>query len=151
LALAREIEERLRAALKAGRAAELSALRLVKTELSNKRVELKIADIGDLEDETVLEVIRGMVKKREKAIELFEQGGRKDLADKDRVEIAILQTLLPQELSGEALRALVQEVISEVGAQGPRDMGKVMGALKGRPGVNPGAASKIVKELLSGG
>lgn len=147
--LARAIDERIRTAMKAGRAAELSTLRLIKTELSGRRVELKVADVTDLDDAVVIETLRGMVKKREKAIELFEQGGRKDLADKDRAEIAFIQGLLPQELGEEALRALCAEVISAVGAQGPRDMGKVMAALKGRPGVNPAAASRIVKELLA--
>jgi hypothetical protein len=113
-------------------------------------VEIKVAEVTDLADDVVLEVLRSMVKKREKAIELFEQGGRKDLADKDRGEIAVIQALLPKELGEEELRALVGRVIAEVGAQGPRDMGKVMGALKGRPGVSPGAASKIVREMLGG-
>jgi uncharacterized protein YqeY len=149
--LAREIEQRIRGAMKAGQAAELSTLRLIKTELSAKRVELKVADVAALEDDVVLAVLRGMVKKRENAIELFEQGGRKDLADKDRAEIAFLQSFLPQELSEDELRALAREVIAEVGAQGPREMGKVMAALKGRPGVNAGAASRIVKELLTPG
>jgi hypothetical protein len=148
--LARQVETGIRTALKAGRAEELSALRLIKTELSSKRVELKVADVADLTDEVVVEVLRGMVKKREKAIELFEQGGRVDLADRDRREIAVIQTLLPRELSDDELRALAREAIASVGAQGMRDMGKVMAALKARPGVNPAAASRIVKELLSG-
>jgi hypothetical protein len=148
-ARAKDIDERIKAALKAGRAEELSTLRLAKAELSNKRVELKVPNTSDLDDDVVLDILRSMVKKREKAIELFEQGGRKDLADKERSEIGILQGLLPQELTGEALRSLVAAVIGEVGATTPRDMGKVMAALKGRPGVNASLASPIVKELLS--
>jgi hypothetical protein len=149
--LASQVEEGIRAALKAGRKEELSALRLIKAELSNRRVELKAQSVTDLDDPTVVEVLRSMIKKREKAIELFEQGGRRDLADKERSEIAVIQTLLPKEISEDELRALASQVIAEVGAQGPRDMGKVMSALKGRPGVNPAAASRVVKEMLSAG
>ena len=148
-ALAKDIEDRIRAALKASRASELQTLRFIKTELSMKRVELKVADITLLEDDVVLDIMRGMVKKREKAIELFEQGGRKDLADKEREEIAHLQALLPTELTEDDLRALISQLITETGAAGPRDMGKVMAAMKGRPGVNSGVASKLVKDLLS--
>ena len=148
-ALAKDIEDRIRAALKASRASELQTLRFIKTELSMKRVELKVADITLLEDDVVLDIMRGMVKKREKAIELFEQGGRKDLADKEREEIAHLQALLPKELTEDDLRALISQLITETGAAGPRDMGKVMAAMKGRPGVNSGVASKLVKDLLS--
>ena len=148
-ALAKDIEDRIRAALKASRASELQTLRFIKTELSMKRVELKVADITLLEDDVVLDIMRGMVKKREKAIELFEQGGRKDLADKEREEIAHLQALRPTELTEDDLRALISQLITETGAAGPRDMGKVMAAMKGRPGVNSGVASKLVKDLLS--
>ena len=149
LGLAHQVEEGIRAALKAGRTEELSALRLIKAELSYRRVELKVQNVADLDDPTVVEVLRSMIKKREKAIELFEQGARRDLADKERVEIKIIQTLLPKEIPEEELRALARQVIDELGAQGPRDMGKVMGALKGQPGVNPAAASRVVKELLA--
>lgn len=135
--------------MKASRAAELSTLRLIKTELSTRRVELKVADVTDLDDETVLEILRSMVKKREKAIELFEQGNRKDLADKERAEIVLLQELLPKELDEAALRTLIAATIAEVGATTPKDMGKVMAALKAHAGVNPQAASKLVKDLLS--
>jgi len=147
--LAKDIDDRIRAALKGGRASELSTLRLIKTELSTRRVELKLKDVTDLDDESVLEIMRGMVKKREKAIELFEQGNRKDLADKEREEISQIQELLPKELGEDALKALITQVIGELGAAGPRDMGKVMAALKGRPGVNGGVASKLVKDLLN--
>ena len=147
--LVSQIEEGIRAALKAGRKDELSALRLIKTELSNRRVDLKLQSIADLDDLTVVEVLRSMVKKRKNAIELFEQGGRRDLADRERFEITVIESLLPKEISEEELCALARQVIAEVKAQGPRDMGKVMGALKGRPGVNPATASRLVKELLS--
>lgn len=147
-ALALDIDERIKAALRAGRALELSTLRLIKTELAQKRVELKIATVGELPDDLVLDTMRSMVKKREKAIELFVQGGREDLADKERAEIVVLEGLLPKALDEAALRALVAATIAEVGAAGPRDMGKVMAALKGKEGVNPAIASKLVKELL---
>ena len=148
-ALALDIDVRIRSALKGGRAVELSTLRLLKTELSQKRVEEKLASTADLSDNVVLDTMRGMVKKREKAIELFVQGQRPDLADIERAEIVVLEELLPKDLTDDELRGLVARTIQEVGAAGPRDMGKVMAALKGKEGVNPALASKLVKELLS--
>src|SRR5687767_2264781 len=110
-ALAKDIEDRIRAAMRGSRASELQTLRFIKTEMSTRRVELKLKDVTDLDDDTVLEIMRGMVKKREKAIELFEQGDRKDLADKEREEIAHIQALLPKELSEEELKTLITQVI----------------------------------------
>lgn len=146
--LVQRLDARIREALKAGRAEELGALRLVKAELSTRRVELKVAEVTALSDEVVVEVLRSMVKKREKAIELFEQGGREDLARKERGEIEVITGFLPAELSEEELRAAVDAAIAEVGATSIRDMGKVMALLKSRPGVNPAQASKLVKERL---
>ena len=91
-----------------------------------------------------------MVKQRRDSIEAFDKGGRKDLADKERAEIAVLEEFMPKGLSEAETRDAIAGVIAAVGAAGPKDMGKVMGALKaqfaGR--MDFGRASGLVKELL---
>lgn len=123
-----------------------------------KRTQLSktITEIAELEkqsqvtDDEVLEVIAGEVKKRKEAIEQFKTGGREDLAQKEKSEMDILAIYLPEQASEDEIRAEVQKTIAELNAQGPKDMGKVIGAvmakLKGR--TEGGMVSKIVKELL---
>jgi uncharacterized protein YqeY len=93
-----------------------------------------------------------MIKQRQESIELYEKGGRADLAGQEREEIAIITAYLPQQMSEDDAKAAIAAVIGETGAQGMKDMGKVMGALKQRYAgrMDFGKASPIVKGLLSG-
>ncbi|MBI2063139.1 MAG: GatB/YqeY domain-containing protein [Candidatus Yanofskybacteria bacterium] len=130
----------------------------VKNKELMKRQQLSktISDAGELEkqsqlmDEEIIGVIGSEVKKRKEAMEQFKTGGRDDLAQKEKSELDILLTYLPEQLSEDGIRAEVQKTISELGAAGIKDMGKVIGAvmakLKGK--ADGGAVSKIVKELL---
>ena len=101
-------------------------------------------------DDEVLEVIASETKKRREAIEQFKTGGREDLAQKEKLEMDILAAYLPEQASEEEVRAEIQKAIADLNAQGPKDIGKVIGAamvkLKGR--ADGGMVSKIVKELL---
>ena len=111
-------------AMKAKDATRLSTLRMLKAALMNKNVEKNRA----LEPGEELQVVATLVKQRRDSIEQFTAGGRKDLADKELAEIAVLETYLPPGVSAEELEAAVTRAITETGATGPKDMGKVMKA-----------------------
>ena len=99
----------------------------------------------------MLSVLDKMVKQRRDSVEAFEKGGREDLAAVERDEIGVLETYLPQQLSADELASLVDEVIAATGAQGIRDMGKVMGQIKAKAAgrADMGAVSAVVKERLN--
>jgi hypothetical protein len=156
------LQKELNDALKSGDQLKRSVLSLLLTAIKNrelaKRQKLSktISEIEELEkqsqltDEEILEVIAAENKKRKEAIEQFQAGGREDLAQKEKTEMDILASYLPEQASEEEVRAEVKRVITEINAQGPKDMGKVIGAVmskfKGR--VEGEKVSKIVKELL---
>jgi len=129
---------------------KLTTLRLAMAAFKQKEVDERVI----LTDEQVLQILEKMIKQRRESIRQFEQGNRKDLAEKEQLEINILSTYLPQPFSSEALNLIIQEVITEVlqtGASGPQLMGQVMAKLKpkiqGRADMNQVSAS--VKTLLS--
>jgi uncharacterized protein YqeY len=160
--LKEQLQKELNEALKSGNQLRRLVLGLLMTAIKNrevaKRTQLSktITDIAELEKQSqatndeVLEVIAGEVKKRKEAIEQFKAGGREDLAQKEKSEIDILAAYLPEQAGEEEIRAEVQKSIAELNAQGPKDMGKVIGAvmakLKGK--ADGGTVSKIAKELL---
>jgi uncharacterized protein YqeY len=104
----------------------------------------------ELDDQGVIEVIAKEIKSRREAIELFKQGGRQDLVDKNEREIEILSEYLPPQLSEAEIRKLIQEIIAKTGAAGMKDMGKVMGAVmpqvKGK--ADGGTVNRLVNEML---
>ena len=116
------------AAMKARDATKLSTLRMLKAALMNKGVEKN----RSLEAAEELQVVASLVKQRRDSIEQFTAGGRQDLATKEAAEIVILETYLPPSVTPEELDAAVTEAISETGAAGPKDMGKVMKAAMAR-------------------
>jgi uncharacterized protein YqeY len=113
--------------------------------------EAKAAKAGPLTDDEIEEIIQRQAKQRRDSIDAYQAGGRADLAAKEETELAVLLGYLPQPLAPEELRALVREAIAEVGATGPRDMGKVMPAVMARAGkrADGKAVSAVVRELLS--
>lgn len=123
--LAARVDADLADALRARDRETLDALRMLKTALTNKRVELT----RDLADNEALQVVTTLVKQRKESTAQFEAAGRQELADKERREAVILERYLPAALDASALSSLIDQAISESGASGPRDMGKVMKAL----------------------
>jgi len=150
-----KIQKDLNEALKSGQALASVVLRMLLAAILNKEKEkrYKLKEEKDvlLTDEETMETIISEIKKRKEAISEYERGERRDLAEKEKKEMIILQKYLPAQLSQEELKGLIKEAIAKVGAQEQKDMGKVMselmGRIKGRADV--GAVSKIVKELLS--
>ncbi|MGA2193165.1 MAG: GatB/YqeY domain-containing protein [Nitrospirota bacterium] len=140
------IKERLSAelkeAMKAHDALKVSTLRLLNSSIKNKEIDTR----KELDDEGVLAILSTAVKQRRESIEQYEKGGRMDLADKEKAELAIIQTYMPQQMGAEEVRALVKEAIAETGAAGAADIGKVMKALM--PKVKGKADGRMVNELV---
>ena len=125
MSLEKQITDDIATAMKAKNAERLSTLRMLKAALMNKGVEKNRA----LEPAEELQVVSALVKQRRDSIDQFTSGGRSDLAEKERSEITILEAYLPPAVSTDELDAAVSQAMSETGASGPRDMGKVMKAV----------------------
>ena len=146
MSLLQRLDEDLKTALRESDKLKLSAIRLVKAEVKNRQIEKG----RDLSDEEILSAISTLAKQRRESIEQFSKGGRNDLADQERRELAILQVYMPQQLSPEELDSLILQAIQESAARDEKDMGKVMKVLMPRvKGVSDGkAVNNRVKELL---
>ena len=121
-------------------------LRMLISEIKRYEIDNRV----EADDSVVLATLKKMIKQRKDSIEQFEKGGRSDLSKIEKDELLILDKYMPEMMSEEAIDELVSKTISEVGATGPQDMGKVMGHLKGSIGdsADMGLVSKIVKEEL---
>ena len=141
------IEEAVKASMKSRDKETTSTLRMAISELKKEEIDKRI----ELEDEQVIQILQRMIKQRKDSYSQFSNAGRNELAEKEQNEINILSDFLPEQISEEELNIMIIEVIKETGADGPQDMGKVMGSLKQRIQGNAdmGLVSKIVKENLS--
>ncbi len=128
MTLSEQVDQDIKEAMKAKQADRLGVLRLLKAAIKNAAIE-KGGQSATLDDTEATAVIRKQVKQRQDSIEGFEKGNRPELAAKERAEIDVLNTYLPQALSPEELGRLVDEAIAEVGATGKAQMGAVMKAL----------------------
>ena len=142
------ITEDMKAAMRAKDAERLGAIRLLTAAMKQKEVDERVT----LDDAAVVAIVDRMLKQRKDSIEAFEKAGRTDLVDKEKAEVAVLQAYLPARLSAEEVAAEVKAIVAEVGAKGPGDMGKVMGAAKQRLAgkADMGQVSAAVKAALAG-
>lgn len=133
-ALFQKITEDLKAAMKArDEKLKVATLRLITAAVKDRDIAARSEDrCGGLSDDEVLAILTKMVKQREDSAKTYEDAGRIELAEQERQEMAIVQSYLPAQLSGDEIQAAVDEVIAEVGAEGLKDMGKCMGALKSK-------------------
>ena len=149
MSLEQQIQEDIKAAMKARDTVAMNATRAIKGEI----LLFKTSEGGSREvtDGDILKMIQKLVKQRKEAAEQFVAGGRQELADNELAEAAVLEKYLPRQLSEEEVRSRVKEIIDQVGATSVKDMGKVMGAAnKALAGLSDGRTiSGIVKELLS--
>ncbi len=148
MSLKEQIDADYKAAMKERDELRVSVLRLLRSAIHNAEIERRRA----LADDEILGVIQSEARKRQESIEAFQQGGRQDLADRERAELAILQSYLPQALTHDELVALIRETIQQVGALSVRDMGKVMGVLipKVRGRADGREVSELVRQMLEG-
>jgi len=147
MSLKGQITEDMKSAMKAGDKDRLKVVRLMLSAVKQIEIDKRI----EIDDAGVLAVLGKMVKQRRDSVEQFEKGDREDLAKIERDEIAVLEQYLPAQLSAEELTALIDEAIKASGAEGIRDMGKVMGQIKAKAAgrADMGAVSAAVKERLS--
>lgn len=148
--LRERINEGMKEALKSGDKLRLSTLRLVNAAIKNAEIEARTAG-KTFGDDDLLGLLQKMIKQRQESVELYDKGGRKELADQERGEIAIIQGFLPQQLTEEEVKAAIAEAIKETGAASIKDMGKVIGSLKARYAgrMDFGKASALVKSQLA--
>jgi uncharacterized protein YqeY len=148
MSLKEQLTEDMKAAMRAKESGRLAAVRLIIAEVKRKELD----EQTQLDDTQVLAVIEKMIKQRKDSITQFEAGGRADLADIEKAEMAILSTYMPAGLSDEEIAAEVAAAVAATGATGPQDMGKLMGVLKpklaGRADMT--VVSGLVKKALAG-
>lgn len=149
MSLKERIEADLKEAIRNHDAARKRALRTLMTAIS--RAERQGKEWRELSDEEIIQLISREAKKREEAIEAYTRGNRMDLVEEERAELEILRAYLPRQLTAEEIEARAREVIAQVGATGPRDMGKVMKVLMAemRGRADGKEVNRIVRDLLS--
>jgi hypothetical protein len=145
--LKERITDDMKAAMRAGEKERLGTIRMLQAAIKQREVDERIA----LDDTQVLAVVEKMLKQRKESIVQFEQGGRVDLADKERSEIAQLQAYLPEQLTDAEVDTLIKAAIASTGAASVKDMGKVMGVVKAQAAgkADMGAVSARIKAALS--
>jgi hypothetical protein len=137
--------------MKAGDKQRLAAVRLILAKLKDKDIELRTASQVPDDDLVVTDVLQKMAKQRRESITLYEQGGRDELAAVEKAELEVIEAFMPAQMSEDDTKAAIAAIIAELGAEGMKDMGKVVGALKARHGgqLDMGKASGLVKAALS--
>jgi uncharacterized protein len=148
MSLKERITEDMKAAMRAKDAERLGTIRLLTAAMKQKEVDERI----ELDDAAVIGIVDKLIKQRKDSVEAFEKAKRQDLADKEAAEITVLQAYLPARLSADEIAAAVKAIVAEVGAKGPGDMGKVMGAAKAKLAgkADMSQVSAAVKAALAG-
>jgi len=147
MSLKDQINEDMKSAMRAKEAERLGTIRLLLSAMKQKEVDERIT----LDDAAVIAIVDKLIKQRKDSVAAYAQAQREDLADIERKEIVVLEAYLPQRMSAEEITAAVQALVAELGASGPGDMGKVMGAVKARLAgkADMGLVSAAVKAALN--
>ncbi|GGH49932.1 aspartyl-tRNA amidotransferase subunit B [Comamonas phosphati] len=147
MSLKAQITEDMKTAMRAKDSARLGTIRLLQAAMKQKEVDERV----ELDDAAVIAIVDKLIKQRKDSIAAYESASRQDLADVEKAEIEVLKVYLPERMSEAEITAAVQAIVAEVGAAGPGDMGKVMGAVKARLAgkADMGQVSAAVKAALS--
>ena len=134
-------------AMKAGDKPRLAAVRLILAKIKDRDIELRTGKADGDDDALVIDVLQKMAKQRRESITMYEQGGRQELADQEKGELAVIEEFLPQQMSDAEVSAAIESIKAEIGAESIKDMGKVMAELKTRFAgqMDFGKASGLVK------
>jgi uncharacterized protein YqeY len=145
--LSHRVKQEMVKAAKEKNKARLSALRMIRAAIQNREIEKR----GELTDAEVVDVLSSLVKKAKESIDQFRRGGREDLVDKEEADLEVALSFMPKQMDEGEVRESLREVIQEVGAEGPQDLGRVMktamGRLKGR--AEGRLVQQIAREMLS--
>jgi len=146
-----DIKTALVTAMKGGDKEGTAAIRLIQSAIKNRDIELRTGTAPADDDALVVEVLQKMVKQRRESIEMYEKGGRQELAEVEKREVAVIERFLPQQLSDDETRAAIESIKAELGVSGMKDMGRVMAELKARHAttLDMSKASALVKAALS--
>jgi uncharacterized protein YqeY len=147
MSLKQRLTDDMKAAMKGGDKTRLDVIRLINAAIKQREVDERIV----LDDAQVLAVLEKMLKQRRDSIAQFDAAGRVDLADKERFEVGVIEGYMPARLSEAELAALIDEAVKATGATGPKDMGKVVGAVKAKAAgrADMGKVSELIKQKLS--
>ena len=150
--LRENINTAVKEAMKARDERKLSTLRMVNSTIKNADIEARGQGKPPLSDGDLLGLLQKMIKQRQESVELYEKGGREELAAQERAEILVISGYLPKQMSDDDMKSAVAATIAETGAAGIKDMGKVIGALKAKYAgqMDFGKASGVVKAALTG-
>ena len=149
--LRERFSEALKTSMKEKDQRTVSTVRMALAKLKERDIEARAkGNQSGVPDTEIQQMLQGMVKQRRESIELYEKGGRKELADQEREEIAVIERFLPQQMGEAEMEAAIRAAITSTGAAGPKDMGRVMAALKERHAgsMDFSKASPIAKRLL---
>jgi hypothetical protein len=142
MSLEERLVEEMKQAMKSNDKLRLSTIRMIRSALKNKEIELR----KNLEDEDVVKVVQVMVRKGEESVEQFQAGGRVDLVEKEKKELDILKSFLPQPLSQEEILKIIDQSIQETQASSLKDIGKVMKSVM--PKIGGKADGKLINQLV---
>ena len=148
MSLKAQITEDMKTAMRAKDSARLGTIRLLQAAMKQKEVDERV----ELDDAAVIAIVDKLIKQRKDSIAAYESANRQDLADVEKAEMEVLKVYLPERMSEAEITAAVQAIVAEVGAAGPGDMGKVMGAVKTKLAgkADMGQVSAAVKAALAG-
>ncbi len=149
--LREQVNDALKTAVKAQDRIRMSTLRLINAAIKDRDIQNRTAGrVKGVSDDEVLDILVKMVKQRRESVQIYEEAGRIELAEREQHEIDVIQEFLPRQLGEEEAKAAVKAIIEELGAEGLKDMGRVMGALKERYAgqMDFASASAMAKELL---
>lgn len=149
--LRQRLTAEMKEAMKAGDKAKLATVRLIQAALKDKDIEARGLGKEPLSEEEIFSLLQKMIKQRNESATVYDQGGRPELAEGERAEAAIIAQFLPQQMDEDETRAAIQAAIAETGAASPKDMGKVIAALKGKYAgrMDFAKASGLVKGMLA--
>jgi uncharacterized protein YqeY len=147
-----DINNALKEAMKSKNERAVSTLRMINSSLKNADIEARGAGKPALDDAAVLALLQKMIKQRQESVELYKKGGREDLVRQEEEEIAIISGYLPKQMSEPEMKAAIEAAVKETGAAGMKDMGKVIGVLRGKYAgqMDMARASAMVKAQLAG-
>jgi len=147
-----QINDALKEAMKAKNERAVSTLRMINSSLKNADIEARGSGKGPLDDAAALALLQKMIKQRQESVELYQKGGRADLVRQEEEEIAIITGYLPKQMSEPEMKAAIEAAVKETGAAGMKDMGKVIGILRGKYAgqMDMARASAMVKAQLAG-
>lgn len=147
-----ELNQSMKAAMRAKESRKLSTVRLILAAVKEKDIELRTGDNADRDDNAIItDILSKMVKQRRDSIKAYEEAGRCELAEREREEIAIIEEFLPKQMSDAEIKAACEAVVKELGAEGLKDIGRCMGALKAKYAgqMDFAKASVTIKGMLS--